>query len=419
MLLHLIILNYNGRHLLAECLPSVVAAARASRHRCEVVVIDNDSADDSVVWLEEHYPEVRVVRRPNRGLSSYNEVVAGLPGPVAVLLNNDIKLDEHCLDPLVEPLLAAGRLLHDGPDVPAVRRHDLRGFSDGRRLAVGTGSRDGAVPGPRGGDRPAGLDRLGRRGDGRGPREIRRAGRFRSAVSAGPAGGPRLCLPGLPGRLPRPIRARGPGLAPRHGHLRRRLWPRGLRPAGAAEHAVVSVEEPASSAARRAAIDLPADPAGGRRPACARWSARVAAGPSSGRWSGLWRVSAGSAPRRIGPGETFVENATSSDASLRAAWRGRRATRWRRRTCMQRFPPTRPSRRLASRDENDLGNHLSPFAPRKIATCAERKATRGLSPSPRPSNSASTPSDLAMVRAARGRMACRGAGAARGCVRSI
>ena len=106
MLIHLLILNYNGRSLLAECLPSVLRAAEVSRHRCDVVVIDNDSADSSVEWLESNYPQVRVIRRPNRGLCSYNEVVASLPGRIAVLLNNDVKLDKDCLDPLVQPLLA-------------------------------------------------------------------------------------------------------------------------------------------------------------------------------------------------------------------------------------------------------------------------------------------------------------------------
>jgi len=106
MLVHVLILNYNGRSLLAECLPSVVRAAAASRHRCEVAVIDNASTDDSVAWLAEHFPEVHVIRRLNRGLSSYNDVVALLPGRIAVLLNNDVKLDESCLDPLIRPLLA-------------------------------------------------------------------------------------------------------------------------------------------------------------------------------------------------------------------------------------------------------------------------------------------------------------------------
>ena len=104
MLVHVLVLNYNGRRLLAECLPSVVDAARASRHPTTVAVIDNDSRDDSVAWLGEHFPQVELIRRPNRALVSFNDVVAGLPGEVALLLNNDVKLDQGAIDPLVEPL---------------------------------------------------------------------------------------------------------------------------------------------------------------------------------------------------------------------------------------------------------------------------------------------------------------------------
>ncbi|MBN1590335.1 MAG: glycosyltransferase [Pirellulales bacterium] len=133
MLVHLLILNYNGRSLLTECLPSVLRAAGASRHRCDVVVIDNDSSDDSVDWLAEHHPEVRVIRKPNRGLSSYNEVVATLPGRIAVLLNNDVKLDEECLDPLVEPLLAEQSDCF--MTAPSCRRFDGTSY-EGFRTAV-------------------------------------------------------------------------------------------------------------------------------------------------------------------------------------------------------------------------------------------------------------------------------------------
>jgi N-acetylglucosaminyl-diphospho-decaprenol L-rhamnosyltransferase len=105
MRVHVLVLNFNGRRLLGECLPSVVDAARASRYRCDVAVVDNDSRDDSLAWLGRHFPQVRVIRRPNRGLSSFNDVVPGLEGPVAVLLNNDIKLAPDCIDPLVEPLV--------------------------------------------------------------------------------------------------------------------------------------------------------------------------------------------------------------------------------------------------------------------------------------------------------------------------
>jgi GT2 family glycosyltransferase len=107
MLVHLLVLNYNGRRLLGRCLPSVLEAAWASSHRCRVTVIDNDSRDDSVAWLAREFAEVEVIRRPNRGLCSFNDVVPRLEGPVALLLNNDIGLDRHAVDPLVEALLAA------------------------------------------------------------------------------------------------------------------------------------------------------------------------------------------------------------------------------------------------------------------------------------------------------------------------
>ncbi|MGE0608839.1 MAG: glycosyltransferase family 2 protein [Pirellulales bacterium] len=106
----LLVLNYNGRRLLEECLPSLAKAAAASRHDCRVVVIDNSSTDDSLDYLRSAWPEMQIIEQPNRGLCSYNAVLAdmdaaGQDGPVAVLLNNDIKLAEDCVDALIEPLL--------------------------------------------------------------------------------------------------------------------------------------------------------------------------------------------------------------------------------------------------------------------------------------------------------------------------
>lgn len=105
--IQLLVLNHNGLALLEECLPSIVQAARQSRHRCEVLVVDNGSTDGSLAWLAVECPQVGVVRLPNRGLCSFNAVLSTLPGRVAVLLNNDIKLARDAIDPLVEPLLQA------------------------------------------------------------------------------------------------------------------------------------------------------------------------------------------------------------------------------------------------------------------------------------------------------------------------
>ena len=100
----ILVLNYNGRALLEECLPSVVEAARRSPIPCGVAVVDNDSADDSVAWLAANHPDVAVVRRPNRGLASFNDALAGMDEPVALLLNNDVKLAPDSIAPLLRPL---------------------------------------------------------------------------------------------------------------------------------------------------------------------------------------------------------------------------------------------------------------------------------------------------------------------------
>lgn len=109
MTIPLVVLNYNGRRLLAECLPSLLYAARQSRHSCPVVVVDNGSVDDSVDYLRVMFPQVQVFEQPNRGLCSYNDVLPRLSGRAAILLNNDVKLAEDAVDPLVEPLLACER----------------------------------------------------------------------------------------------------------------------------------------------------------------------------------------------------------------------------------------------------------------------------------------------------------------------
>ena len=72
---HILVLNYNGRALLAECLPSVVEAARRSPVPCAVGVVDNGSTDGSLDVLARDWPGVTVHREPNRGLASFNTVL--------------------------------------------------------------------------------------------------------------------------------------------------------------------------------------------------------------------------------------------------------------------------------------------------------------------------------------------------------
>ncbi len=115
MTVDLLILNRNGRELLARCLPSVLAAVKHSRYRIAVWVVDNSSTDGSREFLRQVFPEVRVWHRPNRGACSFNDVLARLPGRIAVLMNNDIIIARDCLDRLLAPLLPPGESVAQEP----------------------------------------------------------------------------------------------------------------------------------------------------------------------------------------------------------------------------------------------------------------------------------------------------------------
>src|SRR5258707_1358054 len=96
-----LIVNYNGSRHLGPCL-SALAEQSFPRYRFEVVLVDNDSRDDSVALVRRDFPWVRVVRNPvNAGFAGGNN--AGLPfarGRFLVLLNNDTIADPHWLEEL-------------------------------------------------------------------------------------------------------------------------------------------------------------------------------------------------------------------------------------------------------------------------------------------------------------------------------
>ena len=57
----LVVPNYNGRALLEQNVPSLLAAADAYPGEAEVVIVDDASADDSVAFLRDAFPAVRVL----------------------------------------------------------------------------------------------------------------------------------------------------------------------------------------------------------------------------------------------------------------------------------------------------------------------------------------------------------------------
>ena len=98
-----IIVNWNGRQHLADCLPSLLAT-RYPNFR--IMVLDNGSTDGSLAWLQETFPSVEsVALGRNLGFAAANN--AGIRIALAasmdyvVLLNNDTRVELDWLDELI------------------------------------------------------------------------------------------------------------------------------------------------------------------------------------------------------------------------------------------------------------------------------------------------------------------------------
>jgi GT2 family glycosyltransferase len=103
-----VIVNWNGAHLLPDCLDGM--RRQTGEIPFETWVVDNDSRDGSVALLRENYPEVRVLESgANRGFAGGNNVaLREVTTPFAVLLNNDAVPEPDWLTKLLAPMLAPG-----------------------------------------------------------------------------------------------------------------------------------------------------------------------------------------------------------------------------------------------------------------------------------------------------------------------
>lgn len=116
----IVILNWNGRGWLQEFLPTVIR----SSPEAEVIVADNASTDDSLAWLEEHLPAVRVIQlASNLGFAGgYNAALEQVRADRFLLLNSDVQVTPGWLEHLNAFLDRNPRMAACQPKVRALRR---------------------------------------------------------------------------------------------------------------------------------------------------------------------------------------------------------------------------------------------------------------------------------------------------------
>lgn len=94
----IIIINWNTRQLLLDCIVSVYGTVHTASF--EIFVVDNGSTDGSVGAVAEKFPNVSIIANTrNEGFAKANNAaLRRMTGEFAVLLNSDTVLKEHSLD---------------------------------------------------------------------------------------------------------------------------------------------------------------------------------------------------------------------------------------------------------------------------------------------------------------------------------
>jgi GT2 family glycosyltransferase len=96
--LSIVIVNYNVKHFLEQCLISVFKACHNFQY--EIFVVDNNSVDGSCAMIKEKFPQVKLIENKiNYGFSvANNQAIKQASGQYILLLNPDTVVEENSFD---------------------------------------------------------------------------------------------------------------------------------------------------------------------------------------------------------------------------------------------------------------------------------------------------------------------------------
>jgi GT2 family glycosyltransferase len=96
----IVILNWNGKALLEQFLPSVINYSDDA----VIYLADNASTDDSVAFVLEYFPRIKIIQNSeNSGYAKgYNDALKQVNEPLLCLVNSDIEVTKNWLQPIVD-----------------------------------------------------------------------------------------------------------------------------------------------------------------------------------------------------------------------------------------------------------------------------------------------------------------------------
>lgn len=96
----LVILNWNGKKLLEQFLPSVVQYSEEAT----IYLADNASTDASVEFVNHNYPLIKIIQNKANGgyAKGYNDALQHIKADIFCLLNSDVEVTKNWLAPVIE-----------------------------------------------------------------------------------------------------------------------------------------------------------------------------------------------------------------------------------------------------------------------------------------------------------------------------
>lgn len=117
-----VILNWNGKKHLATFLPSVVKYSASAT----VYLADNCSTDDSVSFVQDNFPSVKLIQNPENGgfAKGYNQALVNLNEDIFILLNSDVEVTKNWIEPILQQMKADPTISIAQPKIKSYREKE-------------------------------------------------------------------------------------------------------------------------------------------------------------------------------------------------------------------------------------------------------------------------------------------------------
>lgn len=129
MEISIVILNWNGKFWLQKFLPNVISNSKEA----QIYVIDNASTDDSIDFLKDNFPEVKIIKNlENFGFAGgYNEGLKHISGEIFCLLNSDVEVTKNWLQPIENLFISDKNISAIQPKILDYNRKNYFEFAGG------------------------------------------------------------------------------------------------------------------------------------------------------------------------------------------------------------------------------------------------------------------------------------------------